>query len=338
MKQNEASCWSEQVQIIAEIGMTHDGSFGLAKNLISSAAQSGAHIVKLQWHIAEEETVQNAPSPPYFTNETRFDYFKRTEFTADQFRALHEHCQLVGVKSCVSVFSIESAMRAIASGFQILKIPSGEVTNLPLLDYINTLDVPVLLSSGMSSWTELDRAVLALSKVQELGILQCSSKYPTYAEHVGLNVLGLIAEKYDRPVGLSDHTLSTASSVAAVCFGAKIIEKHFTLSKDLYGPDARFSLDPNEFRKLVDDANFVFEALQSPVDKNEISHYSDMKNIFQKSIVARNKIRAGQSIQLDDLAFKKPGNGICASAYKSVVGLKASKNYEVDELISESEK
>lgn len=336
MSKVEQNIWSENVHIVAEIGMTHDGSFGLAKKLIESAADSGADIVKLQWHIAEEETVADAPAPPYFSAEPRYEYFKRTEFSEDQFQSLSKFCKTLGVQSCVSVFSIESARRAVKAGFNILKIPSGEVTNLPLMEYLGTLKLPILLSSGMSTWAELDAAVGCLSNIQDLVILQCSSKYPTTAEHVGLNVLSEIKERYNRTIGLSDHTLSAASAVAAVCFGARVIEKHFTLSKLLYGPDARFSLEPDEFKQLVSDTKFVFQILNSPIEKDSISQYLNMKKVFQKSIVAKHQIHKGQLITMDDLAFKKPGDGICASKFRDLIGSVASKDYSADEFLIES--
>ena len=178
-----------KIYIIAEIGMTHDGSLGLASKLTESAIKSGANVIKYQWHIAEEETTEDAPSPPYFKGETRFSYFKRTEFSIEQFKSLVKQCIDASVIPCVSVFSIESLKRAIKAGFKIIKIPSGEVTNIPLLREIALKEIPVIISSGMSNWEELDNAINVFKKNSNLCVLQCTSMYPTPPEKVGLNIL-----------------------------------------------------------------------------------------------------------------------------------------------------
>ena len=320
--------------VVAEIGMTHDGSFGLAYQLSEAAIKTGADIVKFQWHIAEEETTANAPSPPYFQNETRYEYFKRTEFSCEQFFKLHSLCKDSGVLSSVSVFSTESLKRAIKVGFDIIKIPSGEVTNIPLLRDVARARLPVMLSSGMSSWDELDIAVKQLQFLDSLCILQCSSIYPTPPDKVGLNVLQEMGERYGFPVGLSDHTLTSATAVAAVSMGAIVIEKHFTLSKELYGPDAKFSLNPKEFEQLVADIKFVSKAIKSKVDKNKLADYAEMKIVFQKSIVAAKSIKAGELLTMENLAFKKPGTGIGAARIDDVIGKITKVNLAVDDLLN----
>ena len=309
-----------KIYIIAEIGMTHDGSIGLAHKLTESAIKSGANIIKYQWHIAEEETTEDAPSPPYFKGETRFSYFKRTEFSIEQFKSLVKQCIDSSVIPCVSVFSIESLQRAIKAGFKIIKIPSGEVTNIPLLREIALKDIPVIISSGMSNWEELDNAINVLKKNSNLCVLQCTSMYPTPPEKVGLNILLELKKRYTIPYGLSDHTLSGATSISAVTLGAQVIEKHFTISKKLYGPDARFSLEPEEFKKLVQDINYVKKALTNKVDKNQLDSYKEMKLIFQKSIFSNNFIKKGEKFDLNNLSFKKPGSGIPASNIDDIIG------------------
>jgi len=323
----------EKISVIAEIGMTHDGSFGLAKKLTESAIESGADIIKYQWHIAEEETTLHAPSPPYFKDESRFEYFKRTEFSVSQFKALGALCRDNGVIPCVSVFSVESVRRAVEAGFDIIKIPSGEVTNTPMLREVAKTNLPIILSSGMSNWEELDRAVDALGVSGSLCILQCSSMYPTPPERVGLNVLDIIKKRYGTCVGLSDHTLTSATAIAAVAMGATVIEKHFTISKKLFGPDARFSLEPIEFSQLVDDIDFVSKALAASIDKDDLASYAEMKEIFQKSIVAKILIEPGDVLTIDNLAFKKPGTGIPASDVDLVVGKKYSATAMPDDEI-----
>lgn len=322
-----------KIYIIAEIGMTHDGSLGLASKLTESAIKAGANVIKYQWHIAEEETTQDAPSPPYFTGETRFSYFKRTEFSLDQFKILVNQCIDQSVIPCVSVFSIESFRRAIKAGFQIIKIPSGEVTNIPLLREIASKDIPVIISSGMSDWKELDNAIEVFKGNKDLCILQCSSIYPTPPEKVGLNILSELKKRYKMPYGLSDHTLSGATSISAITMGAKVIEKHFTISKKLYGPDARFSLEPDEFRRLVEDIYYVKKALANKIDKNELDEYKEMKLIFQKSIFSNNFIKKGEKFDLNNLAFKKPGSGIPANEIDDIIGKISSKDIETGTMI-----
>jgi N-acetylneuraminate synthase len=324
---------TRKVYVIAEIGMTHDGSMGLAQKLTESAIDSGADVVKYQWHISEEETTRDAPSPPYFKSETRFEYFKRTEFSVAQFQQLVSQCKDRGVVPCVSVFSIESVRRAVQAGFEIIKIPSGEVTNIPMLREVAKTGLPVILSSGMSNWDELGQAVKELGDKENICVLQCSSIYPAPPEKVGLNILSEIQERFGTCIGLSDHTLTGATAVAAVALGARVIEKHFTISKLLYGPDARFSLEPQEFRQLVDDVNYVSSAISSDIDKDDLAAYGEMKQVFQKSIVAKTAIKKGDILSLENIAFKKPGTGIPASVVDEIVGRVYDNNAEPDDMI-----
>lgn len=323
-------------RVVAELGMTHDGSFGLARRMTEEAIKSGASIVKFQWHIASEETTRSAPSPPYFKNESRFDYFSRTEFSLDQFRELATICHESNVISCVSVFSELSAQRAKEAGFEVIKIPSGEVSNTPLLNVVKEIGLPVIMSSGMSNWRELDQAVEIFGNEYDLCLMQCSSSYPTPPKHVGLNILKELRDRYSLSIGLSDHTLTSATSVAAVVLGASVIEKHFTLSKSLYGPDARFSLEPHEFKALVSDVKFVRESISLPVNKDDITPYEEMRRVFQKSIVANGLISPGDILTADNMRLKKPGNGIPAKSLESLIGRRYSGKANHDDLLIES--
>ncbi len=319
--------------IIAEIGMTHNGDYDLAVKLTRSAIKAGANTVKYQWHIAEEETTKNAPSPPYFKNESRFEYFKRTEFSKAQFRKLVKICKSKNVIPCTSVFSIESVKRAKDVGFEIIKVPSGEISNIPLLREVNKTNLFTILSSGMSKWSDLDLAIKQFSKRSNVCILQCTSLYPTPAEKVGLNIISEISHRYNTLTGLSDHSLSSVTSIAAVALGARVIEKHFTTSKKLYGPDAWFSLNPTEFNKMVKDLQFIRNTYVNPVKKNNIKTFKDMKIIFEKSIVAKNKIKKGEKLNMKNLAFKKPGNGISAARIDEIVNKTSTKDLLKDEQI-----
>src|SRR5215475_6399637 len=280
--------------IIAEIGSVHDGSMGNALCLIDAAAACGVDAVKFQTHIAEAETLPNAPMPPYFKGEPRFEYFKRTGFTLEQWRQLKKRCDEHGVMFLSSPFS-EAAVDLLESvGVEQYKIPSGEVTNLPMLEKIAQLNKPVLLSSGMSSWSELDLAVETIRRYHDrLTILQCTTEYPCSYEHVGLNVMLEIRGRYSLPVGLSDHTLTPYATFAAVTLGASVIERHFTFSRKMYGSDARHSLEPDDMADLVRGVRAIEIMLAAEVDKNDISRFQEMKDIFEKSLVALVDISVG---------------------------------------------
>lgn len=319
--------------IVAEIGMTHDGSLGLAKQLTRSAIACGARVVKYQMHMADAETLRDAPAPHYFTGESRHAYFTRTAFTDAQFSELLAICRESSVFSCISAFSLESVDRIQALGTDIIKIPSGEVSNIPLLRRAAATRLPVILSSGMSSWHEIDTAVGIFEPTDQFCLVQCASLYPCPPEAAGLNVITEMIRRYGRPVGLSDHTLSTATAVAAVVLGAAVLEKHFTLSKELYGPDARFSLEPDEFRRLVQDVDFVARALASPVDKDDVRQYDQMREVFTKSIVVKSGLAPGETVTIDRLAFKKPGTGISAAEVDRVLGQRVRRALAHDELL-----
>jgi N,N'-diacetyllegionaminate synthase len=320
--------------IIAEFGSVHDGSFGNACKLIEAAAAAGADVVKFQTHIAEAETLESAPSPSYFTTESRFEYFKRTGFSELQWIELKNKCTSCGVKFLSSPFSIEAVDLLERVGVDLYKIPSGEVTNTPLLERIALTGKTVLLSSGMSDFLELDAAVKILEKNNHLVVLQCTSEYPCPSEKVGLNVLNDLSVRYNHPVGFSDHTLGCAASFAAAALGALVIEKHFTFSKLMYGSDAAHSMEPSEFAEFSKGLKAIWKMLESPVDKNNIEDFREMKKIFQKSIVTARILNEGDVLKFEDLAFKKPGDGIPASDWPSLIGRKISRHLGINHKIT----
>ena len=323
-----------RTRVIAEVGSVHDGSFGNALRLIDVAAACGADVVKFQTHIASAETLREAPMPEYFKGEPRYEYFERTAFSYEQWQSLKDHCAEVGIEFLSSPFSIEAVELLEDLGVSRHKIPSGEVTNLPLLERVAATGKPVLLSSGMSSWDELDRAVEVLrSGNGSLTVLQCSSKYPCPYEDVGLNVLQALRERYDLPVGLSDHTMTPYTAYAAVALGAVVIEKHLTFSREMYGSDARHSLEPEEFTRLIDGIRAIETALASRVDKDAVEGYRAMKETFEKSVVSVVDIEAGVRLTKGMLAVKKPGTGIPARSLQEVIGRTAKHRIERDSLI-----
>jgi N-acetylneuraminate synthase len=305
--------------IIAEIGSVHDGSFGNAVKLIEAAAAAGADAVKFQTHLAAAETLRDAPMPSYFKGEPRFQYFERTSFSRPQWSSLKAACDENGVQFLSSPFSLEAVDLLEDVGISVYKIPSGEVSNIPLLERIRSTAKPVLLSSGMSDWGELDAAMAAL-KGSPVTILQCTSAYPCKPEEVGLNVISEMSARYNVPVGFSDHTMGYAAGFAAATMGATVIEKHFTFSRLMYGSDARHSMEPAEFRVFAQGLRDIWTMQTNPVNKGDVSAFLEMKRIFQKSIVIQRDMKKGSILSLGDLCFKKPGDGISAARYGEVLG------------------
>ncbi len=328
-----------QVSVVAEVGSVHDGSFGNAKKLIEVAASCGVDAVKFQTHIAAAETLRDAPMPPYFKGEPRYDYFERTAFNRDQWKTLKAHCEAHGVEFLSSPFSIEAVELLEDVGVGRYKIPSGEVSNLPLLEVIAQTGKPVLLSSGMSSWAELDEAVNTILRYHDrLTVLQCTSEYPCPYEEAGLNVMLEMRGRYKLPVGLSDHTLTPYASLAAVVLGASVIEKHLTFSRLMYGSDARHSLEPKEFEELVQGIRAIETMLSSRVDKDANAlRLKEMKKIFEKSVVSLVEIPQGAVVTADMIGIKKPGTGIPASRIKDVLGKRTKRRIPKDSLIREED-
>lgn len=325
-------------KIIAEIGSVHDGSFGNAGKLIEAAAAAGADIVKFQTHIAEAETLPNAPMPSYFKGEPRMEYFRRTAFTQAQCRELMKVAQGAGVEWISSPFSLEAVDFLEDLGMSLYKIPSGEVSNIPLHEKIAATGKPVLLSSGMSSWAELDRSVAVYQAAgTNLVVMQCTTEYPCAPEHVGLNVLAEIRERYGVAAGFSDHTLDLAAPVAAAALGATVIEKHFAFSRLMYGSDARHSLEPGEFRQMSDAIRAVWKMSDHPVDKTDAGRFAEMKRVFEKSVVSAIALSAGTKIGAAHLAFKKPGDGIPAASYSCLLGRTLKVDVSADHKFSESD-
>jgi sialic acid synthase SpsE len=329
----------KRVLIIAEVGNLHEGSIGLAKSFIEEVAASGADVVKFQIHIFEAESLPDAPAPSYFKKESRKQYLERTSFKPQQWLELKEYAEKVcGVEFMASVFSLEAIELAEELKVRRYKIPSGEVTNLPLLEKVAKLNKPVLLSTGMSNWAEIDNAINTLRNCgcEDITILQCTSIYPCPPQKVGLNLLREFKRRYNLPVGLSDHTLGFAAAIAAVVMGAMVIEKHFTLSRKMYGSDAKHSLEPDEFRRFVQEIRETEEMFRSVVDKDKlVQELKELKIVFEKSIVARRSIKRGEIITLEKLSFKKPGDGIRADRYKEVLGKKAKVDIPANVKITE---
>ncbi|MCG8652524.1 MAG: N-acetylneuraminate synthase family protein [Pirellulales bacterium] len=326
-----------QVDVIAEVGSVHDGSLGNAHCLIDVAADCGADVVKFQTHLAECETLPDAPMPPYFKGEPRFEYFLRTGFSREQWIELKEHCRQREIEFLSSPFSNEAVDLLEDVGVRRYKIGSGEMTNLPLLHHVAATGKPIILSSGMSSWQELDAAMEAIGKHHnQIVLLQCTSEYPCPAANVGLDVMQQMRDRYQVPVGLSDHTLDLFAPIAAVALGADVIEKHLTFSRKMYGSDARHSMEPGPFSEMVRGIREVTVMRQSSVDKDaNAARLDEMKQIFEKSVVSIAAIEKDTQITPEMITVKKPGTGIPARRLPEIVGMYATCRIPADTLLTE---
>lgn len=325
----------KRVCIIAEVGSVHDGSLGNAHKLVEAAAAAGADTVKFQTHIAQAETLAEAPMPSFFKGEPRFQYFQRTGFSLSQWKELKDHCDSLGVEFLSSPFSVEAVELLEELGVARYKVPSGEVTNLPLLQVLAQTDKPLMLSSGMSSWDELDRAVATIGQRHDrLALMQCTSQYPCPYEKVGLNVMLEMRARYGLPVGLSDHTLTPYASLAAVTLGACLIERHFAFSRLMYGSDARHSLEPAELADLVRGVRAIESMLAHPVDKSDTSAFDEMKQVFEKSLVSLAAIPAGAVLTPALVGVKKPGTGLPAARLEEVLGRRAARAIPAGRLLA----
>ena len=325
------------MEIIAEIGSVHNGSLKLAFRLIDTAKDCGATTVKFQTHIAEAETLKDAPSPKYFSKEKRYNYFKRTSFNINQWKKLKDYSEKRKIKFLSSPFSLEAVDLLEKINIRGYKIPSGEITNIPLIEKINKINKPTFISSGMSNWKELDLAIKKLKNVKKLTIMQCTSLYPCPANKVGLNIINKMRSRYKRPIGFSDHTIGITASILSIFYNVSSIEKHLTLSRKMYGSDAFNALEPNEFKLMVDSIKETKIILDNKVNKNDLKELKGMKRIFEKSIVIKNKLKKGEIIRFDDITFKKPGNGISPKNYKEVIGKKTKKNLNIDHILKKGD-
>jgi N-acetylneuraminate synthase len=321
--------------VVAEIGNNHDGSVRLAERLIDAAAEAGADAVKFQTHIAEAEMLPSTPTPPHF-DEPRYSFTQRMELSLDDHRRLQAFAAERGLVFFSSPFSVPAVELLEAIDVPAYKIGSGEVTNPPLLDAVAATGKPVLLSTGMSGLEEIENAVNRLADRVPLVLMQCTSAYPCPPERVDLRAMVELGRRFDVPVGLSDHTPDIYTSIAAIALGAVCVEKHFTLSKRLYGPDHHASLEPDELRQLVDGVRQVSAALGS-ADKVRDPSLDPVRATFEKSIVAAAPISAGTVLEAAMLTTKRPGDGLSAARFDEIVGRRATRDLSANEQLRVSD-
>lgn len=323
--------------IIGEVAQSHDGSLGLAHAFIDAIADSGADAVKFQTHIAAEESTPAEPWRVKFSKQdaTRYAYWQRMEFTRDQWLGLKQHADERGLLFLSTPFSEAAADILAGIGMEVWKIASGEVGNVPLLKKVIASGQPVILSSGMSDWSELDNAVgIVRENGNPLALLQCTSAYPCPPERVGLNLLEEIRQRYDLPAGLSDHSGNIYAGLAAVTLGAQVLEVHVALSREMFGPDVPASVTTTELRQLVDGVRQIERMVASPVDKEKIAEELEpLRNLFTKSVVAGVDLPAGTELTRDHLKLKKPGTGLISSRLPELVGRKLRRDVKKDEFV-----
>jgi len=327
------------IWIIAEAGVNHNGDLELALKMVDAAAQAGADVVKFQTYLPEKVISVFAKKAQYQISstgdeESQLDMVRRLGLSFDSFCELAGHCQKKGIKFMSTPFDIPSLRFLDTLDIPAVKVPSGEITNLPLLLEIAATHRPVIMSTGMSDLDEIAAArdILLNSGSPSVALLHCNTEYPTPYEDANLLAMHTLRERFGGVVGYSDHTLGTEVAIAAAALGAEIIEKHFTLDRNLPGPDQFCSAEPDELAQMVTAIRNVEKALGSG---QKIPSNSEIKNkaVARKSIVAARDIMQGELLSADNLDVKRPGDGISPMRWNEVLGSKAKRNFIADEQI-----
>ena len=329
------------VFIIAEAGVNHNGSILLAKKLIDVASEAGADAVKFQTFKAEKLVAKSAQKASYQkettdARESQFEMIKKLELDLGTHEELIEYCKTKNIMFLSTAFDLDSVDMLNDLGLAIFKIPSGEITNLPYLRKIGSLNKKVVLSTGMATMDEVGEALEILINAgtlkENITVLHANTMYPTPMEDVNLNAMLSIKEKFDVSIGYSDHTLGIEVDIAAVAMGAECIEKHFTLDKTMEGPDHKASLEPSELIAMVKGIRNIELALGDGIKKPSKSETPNIE-VARKSIVAATSIAKGEIFTEKNITVKRPGNGISPMKWDKVLGTTASKNYLEDEQI-----
>ena len=327
--------------IIAEAGVNHNGDIKLAKLLIDAAANAGADLVKFQTFNADRLTTRTANKADYQVNinhseESQHAMLRRFELTESAHQEIILHCKKRKIGFLSTAFDIESIDLLLNLGQQCFKIPSGEITNLPYLQHLGQLNKIVILSTGMSSLGDIEAAIDVLEKAGTLRtnitILHCTSEYPAPMTEVNLRAMQAIEKAFGLTTGYSDHTEGIEVSIAAVAMGAAVIEKHFTLDRNLPGPDHQASLEPSELNAMIKAIRNIEKALGDGIKRLTPSEARN-KIVVRKSLVANCKIKAGEVFTIFNLTAKRPGSGISPMQWNDVLGKKAKRNFIEDELI-----
>lgn len=328
--------------VIAEAGVNHNGDINIAKELIYEAKNCGADIIKFQTFKTEFGISKKTPIVPYQsknnnTYKTQYELIKNLELSFDQFRYLKEYSDNIGIEFLSTAFDIPSIRFLNEIGIKRFKIPSGEITNLPYLREISKYNKPVIISTGMAEMFEIDEALQVflrkgLSK-RNIFILHCTTQYPAAKEEVNLKAMISIGNQFKTQVGYSDHTEGIDISLTAVSMGAKIIEKHITLDKNLKGPDHKASIEPKQFKEMINSIRNIEKAMGNGI-KFPTDSEKEIKKLVRKSIVAKKEIKKGQIFSDTNLTVKRPGTGISPMNWDNIIGKYSNKDYSEDDLIN----
>jgi N,N'-diacetyllegionaminate synthase len=331
----------ERALIIAEIGVNHNGDLQLAKKLIHEAAKAGADLVKFQTFNTQHCISQNAPLAEYQERnmqaaKSQLEMISALELTHSDHHELKTTALECGVKMFSTAFDLASLNFLNQFNFEFVKVPSGEVTNLPLLRAIGKQGKKVILSTGMCSLGDIERTIDILKgsglKREKITVLHCTTEYPAPFNEVNLAAIETLQRCFGTKVGYSDHTMGIAIPIAAISLGAKIIEKHFTLDQSMPGPDHQASIEPNEFFNMVTAIRQVEDAMGDGIKRITKSERKNI-HIARKSLVANTRIKKGELFSIDNIAVKRPGNGLSPMLFDDVVGRQAPRDFDVDELI-----
>jgi len=331
----------KKVFVIAEAGVNHNGSTNLAKKLIDVAIDAGVDAVKFQTFKAQNLATKYANKANYQKNltslkESQFEMLKKLELSKEIHLNLINYCKSKDIEFLSSPFDLESIDLLNDLGLKMFKIPSGEITNFPYLKYLGKLNKKIILSTGMSNMDEVKSALGILihsgTKRNNITILHANTEYPTPMKDVNLRAMVSMGNKLNTKFGYSDHTLGIEVDIAAVAMGATCIEKHFTLDRNMEGPDHKASLEPDELKEMVRAIRNIELALGDGIKKPSQSELPNIK-IARKSIVAKIKIKKGDILNANNLTIKRPGGGISPMNWDKIMNTKATKNYKEDELI-----
>lgn len=328
--------------IIAEAGVNHNGDIQLAKKLVEVASNSKANVVKFQTFQASNLVTRYAEKADYqlkFAAESdkQFEMLQKLELNEEQHKELKELANARNLEFLSTAFDVKSLQMLVSLGISRIKIPSGEITNLPYLRFIATQKKKVILSTGMSTLKDIENALSVLFtggvKKEDITVLHCTTDYPAKMDEVNLNAMVSIGKEFGISMGYSDHTEGIEVSLAAVALGAVVIEKHFTLDRNLPGPDHKASLEPSELTALVEGIRNIEVAMGDGIKRPMKSELANL-NAARKSLVAGQRIRKGDLFSAENVTVKRPGSGISPMEWDSIIGTMSDKNYEVDDLIT----
>ena len=329
--------------IIAEAGVNHNGNMGLARQLIDAAVDSGADMVKFQTFNADKLAIPQATKAEYqkqdtdtYADESHYEMLNKLELTREMHESLIEYCQKRGILFFSTGFDIDSIDMLVELGIEQFKIPSGEITNLPYIRHIGQYQKPVILSTGMATLGEIEAALHILEEAGTprniITILHCNTEYPTPMKDVNLNSMVTLSNTFGVNTGYSDHTQGIEVAIAAVALGATVIEKHFTLDRNLPGPDHKASLEPDELKLMVNAIRNIEQVLGDGIKRPSASEIKN-KLVARKSLVAAKPIAIGEVFNEDNLTVKRPGTGISPMYWDEVLGKKALRDFIANELI-----